>query len=236
MHFLSSHIMDPMLYVIVAALCSIRRLFHNHRGVASEIWTAVVRADPPKGPASALARHLNKVSWHPAPGGLVTLPSGHQLRLTEQSTTEIRDACRAAWSYHVHSQIGHRKGVTGTPFDEYTAKKLFSRLSPREQRLLSLNITGGFQLLQLNQFGITRSLPSVLSVDSPIHTCIAFWNVHILPMLESTILRQFAFSSSVHTLHGFRFQPFILNSENTTFYELAGRVPSWIRSTNPPNR
>lgn len=145
MQYLSDRIMDPMLYVIVSGLCAIRRLYHYNPQLADEMWNEVLAQATPRGPASALAHYLRKVQWTPDEGGKVTMPSGHQLNLSLQPTCEIRHICRLAWSQHVHVQICHRKGVTAMPFDAYTHLKVFTKLTAREQKILSLNVTGGFQ-------------------------------------------------------------------------------------------
>ena len=145
MLFLTDRIMDPLLYVIVTGLCAIRRLFHTHSPLAHQLWDEVLLAKPPRGPCSTMTAYLSKLSWIPSPGGLIDLPSGHQLCLQSQSTSEIRMQCRLAWAFYVHSNVRHRKGITPVPGDVYTQIKIMKQLSTREQKLVALNITGGYQ-------------------------------------------------------------------------------------------
>lgn len=145
MQYISDKVMDPQLYVIVSGLCAICRLYHHHPSLAGEFWHKVLEEATPRGPASALAAYLRKLNWTPEENGVIFIPSGHQICLTHQPTREIMMVCRLAWSHYVHQQVCHRKGVTAAPFDVYTHLKLFQKLTPREQQLLSLNITGGYQ-------------------------------------------------------------------------------------------
>ena len=145
MLFLTDRIMDPLLYVIVTGLCAIRRLFHTHSPLAHQLWDEVLLAKPPRGPCSAMAAYLSKLSWIPSPGGLIDLPSGHRLCLQPQSTSEIRMQCRLAWAFYVHLNVRRRKGITPVPGDVYTQIKIMKQLSTREQKLVALNITGGYQ-------------------------------------------------------------------------------------------
>ena len=145
LQYLSAKVMDPLLYAIVSGLCAIRRLFHHHPHMAREFWNEVLVEAPPRGPASAMAAYLKKVERIASANGVITMPSGHQICISNQPTKDIRQICRLAWSHFVHQQICHRKGVTAAPFDVYTHLKVFSKLTTREQKLISLNITGGYQ-------------------------------------------------------------------------------------------
>ena len=85
-----------LYYVIATALCSIRRMFYYHPQLTHEIWERVCSDPPAYGPCGALSRYLAKVQWLPQPGGVVQMPSGHQISLQLQSTREIRLILRQA--------------------------------------------------------------------------------------------------------------------------------------------
>lgn len=145
LHMLCDRVEDPLLYVIATALCSFRRLFHYHPHLMQEIWDCVCSDSIGYGPCGALSQYLAKVQWIPKPGGVVQMPSGHQIFLRIQSTKEIRIQLRQAWSFYVFQQVQHRKGVTLQSFDSYTQHKVLRTVSDATLRLIALNLTGGFQ-------------------------------------------------------------------------------------------
>lgn len=111
LHYLSDRVMDPLLYVVVTGLCSIRRLFYYHPTLANSMWSEIVSHTSTQGPCGALAGHLQKLHWIPLQGGYIDMPSSHQLCLPNQSTKEIRLICRHAWATFVFSQVSHRKDI-----------------------------------------------------------------------------------------------------------------------------
>ena len=177
--------MDPLLYVVVTGICAIRQLFHTNPGLVHEIWSEVLLFNTPRGPCSALAGYLRKLNWIPSAGGLIDTPCGNQLNLQIQSTGEIRHISRLAWSPYVHTQVSHRKGITAMPGDAYTQIKTMNQLSCREQQVIALNITGGYQTA-----AVKANLLNVSTVDNPILTTIGCYIVQILPMFELSMTRQ----------------------------------------------
>ena len=145
MQVLTDRVMDPLLYVVVSGLYAIRRLFYTNFPLAQNLWGEILKAQSPRGPCSAMAAYLAKIHWVPGVDGLIDLPDGNQLNLRAHSTQEIRSMCRIAWSHYVHHQVGHRKGITAMPCDAYTQIKILKQLTIREQKLVALNLTGGYQ-------------------------------------------------------------------------------------------
>lgn len=81
LQYLSDKVMDPLLYVIVTGLCTIRRLFYYHGTLAQTMWSDVIANTTSQGPCGALAGYLSKVFWTPHPDGCVDMPSGHRVCL-----------------------------------------------------------------------------------------------------------------------------------------------------------
>lgn len=90
LHYLSDRVMDPLLYVVVTGLRSIRKLFYYHPTLANSMWSEIVSSTSTQGPCGALTRYLQQLHWIPLQGGYIDMPSGHQLCLLNQSTKEIR--------------------------------------------------------------------------------------------------------------------------------------------------
>lgn len=82
-----------------------------------------------------MAAYLRKLDWTPSVDGVITMPSGHQICLSNQPTKDIDEF--VVW----HGPILCASRLA-------TARALLPRHSKptaREQKLLSLNITGGYQ-------------------------------------------------------------------------------------------
>lgn len=74
LHFLTDRVSDPLLYVILTAACSFRRLFFYHNVLAQDMWSSILTSSSAKGPCGALAAYLRKVNWIPLPGGSIETP------------------------------------------------------------------------------------------------------------------------------------------------------------------
>ena len=91
LHFLTDRVSDKLLYVILTALCSFRRLFFYHYDLAQDMWSSVMTSSSVTG-CGALAAYLRKVNWVPLPDGLIETPCGYRVDLQVQSTLLLRSA------------------------------------------------------------------------------------------------------------------------------------------------
>lgn len=66
------------------------------------------------------------------------------------------------------------------PGNSYTQIKIMNQLSAREQKLISLNVTGGYQTAAVKAIWDNTQTLECEHCGQPIHTCIAFCIVRLL--------------------------------------------------------
>lgn len=146
LHYLSSRIQDPMLYVVSDILTTLRRLFVYHPCLAQRFVTAVRHFNGQVcGPATALASYLCRLGWELTPNATLIGPGGLRIGIQCSTSKTIKKELRIAWDWHCHNEIAHRKGVTPLPFDSWTANKILRQFSDKQRRILALSLTAGWQ-------------------------------------------------------------------------------------------
>lgn len=146
LHYLSSRIQDPMLYVVSDLLTTLRRLFVYHPSLAQRFVHAVCHFNGQvHGPATALASYLHRLGWEMTTNATLLGPGGLRLGLQSTTSKTIKKELRIAWDWHCHNEIVHRKGVTPLPFDSWTTNRILSRFTDRQRRILALTLTAGWQ-------------------------------------------------------------------------------------------
>eukprot|EP00435_Cladocopium_sp_Y103_P051857 s137_g16.t1 len=144
---LSRYLEDPMLYTILVAMRSIRRLFAIDSARAKKIIEAVAsfQATVAYGPASSLCKYLRKIhAWVDDEANVCT-GDGKICNLAVNSCKEIKLAMTHFWVRVVFADFVQRKGAPIYPMDVNLQWSVYSKLSDVEQKLIALNITGGFQ-------------------------------------------------------------------------------------------
>ena len=138
---------DPLLYTLCQVFCSFRRLVDINSVCAIEFWNFAkqFRGRAAYGPAGALTKYATKCGWSLLDNGKLNGPGGNKIDLFVHSPNEIKDICTDAWSYFVYDNIKHRKGITSAPIDVALTAKMVQTLSPTEQAIIAMNISGGFQ-------------------------------------------------------------------------------------------
>jgi hypothetical protein len=144
---LSKHLMDPLLFVIVVALRSLRRLCALNDHIA---WLFVELASSYEakwayGPASALSNYLAKIGLWITSEAQVHSNDGIVCDVTKQSCLEIKHCLSAYWYKAAFSYFIHRKGSPTEEININLQRRVFAKLTSREQKLIALNVTGGFQ-------------------------------------------------------------------------------------------
>ena len=146
-HAFSPQLQDPLLYVISTALTFLRRLFHSNPSLAQDYLQAVINhTGPAVGPAGALARYLTLVGWSLTADGRLTLDGYLSVSIRHDALKQIRQTLRQAWTYYLHRQICHRKGVPSIPFDFKILSRVLRSMSRTDIRQVAYNLTAGYQV------------------------------------------------------------------------------------------
>ena len=138
---------DPLLFVIIQLVRSIRRLYAYFPDLAREMVNFSVGFQGPValGPASALKKYLEKIQWKINSDGTMVGPAGFQANVFLNSPKELKTIFRQAWSYVVFAEVQHRKCISEYNINHRLTCKVFRAFPPSEQVILALNVTGGFQ-------------------------------------------------------------------------------------------
>lgn len=146
LHYLSSRIQDPMLYVVSDLLTTLRRLFVYRPHLAHRFAHAIRQFNGQvHGPATALASYLRRLGWEMTVNATLLGPGGLRLSLPHTTSKAIKKELRIAWDWQCHNEIAHRKGVTHLPFDSWTTNKILRQFTDRQRRILALTLTAGWQ-------------------------------------------------------------------------------------------
>ena len=144
---LSKHIQDPLLYVVTVALRSVRRLFAIQKPLAHDFVKRTESFDAcvTYGPASSLSKYLEKMGLWMTKEALVCSEDGLVCDVQFSSGKEIKLAMSRYWSKFVFSEVIDRKGIPNDEVNVSVQLSVFSSLTDAEQKLIALNVTGGFQ-------------------------------------------------------------------------------------------
>ena len=116
-------------------MCRPTTFSYQHR--ANTLWTEVLKALPPRGPCNVvhwLPTWLNCDGHHSWVGWLICL-------VDTKLILPVHMTRRLAWSHYVHGQVCHHKGIAAMPVATCTQINIFTQLTDREQKLISLYIT-----------------------------------------------------------------------------------------------
>jgi len=144
---LSTSLQDPLLYTICQLLRAIRRCAHFHPECAKAICdlAETYNGKTVYGPSGALSRYLAKIGWKFKTSSIIIGPGGNEIHLFVHSPKEIQAILNDSWNTFVHNQIQHRKGILESGIDLKTTARVLKSFSPVEQKILALNMVGGYQ-------------------------------------------------------------------------------------------
>ena len=144
---LSNDLDDPLLFVIIQIVRSIRRLSAYFPQLARDIvsFSTEFQGSVAYGPASALKKYLEKICWKLNTDGSMIGPAGFRAHLFLNSPKELKRIFRQAWGYVVMNEVQHRKGISEQLINHRLTCKVFQTFPPSEQVILALNVTAVFQ-------------------------------------------------------------------------------------------
>ena len=144
---LSQRLLDPLLYVILSILRSIRRLMTICQDEAMSIVRLACQFDGtrPFGPASTLKRYLSILGWQIHPDASLSGPEHFGVSLMDDSCDRICKVFRQAWPHFLITNLNRKGTGDFIPHHSLTAR-VFASFPPEEQRLLIRNAVGGFQI------------------------------------------------------------------------------------------
>ena len=144
---LSKHLLDPLLHVIIVGLRSVRRLFAIRPDVAGPFvrLASSFEAKWSYGPASTLCIYLAKIGLWITSDACVTSNDGMLCDLTVTSCRALKVSMVNYWHKIAFPWFVQRKGSPEALVNLNLQIDVFSRLSECEQKLIALNIAGGFQ-------------------------------------------------------------------------------------------
>ncbi|CAE7355188.1 unnamed protein product [Symbiodinium sp. CCMP2592] len=147
---LTSAVLDPAVYLLVQALCALRRLLrvlpdYGQKWLNLTCDTAV-HSRRACGPATSLAKQLRAQGWVLRADGVLKGAGHWHLCLFHSTPKQIRTACQAAWNETIHERVGHRNGLhqARCPCPKLMTRVL--RKFPEGAQLhLAHSVVGGFQ-------------------------------------------------------------------------------------------
>eukprot|EP00435_Cladocopium_sp_Y103_P050765 s2212_g15.t1 len=143
---LSRFLRDPLLFVILNALRSLKRLMTICRDTALSIIKAAVSfvGSKPFGPASSLKRYLEAIGWTIHSDASLVGPEHFRLNLLTDSTSKICHTFYMAWPYFLVQNLSRKGTGDFVPHHNITSK-VMALFSPSDQSILVRNLVGGFQ-------------------------------------------------------------------------------------------
>ena len=104
---------DPLLFVIIQSLRSIRRIYSLNPQLAKDIYDfgKSFQGRTPFGPCGSLKKYLHKIGWSMNDHGYLVGPKGLSCHLFSASSQELTHIFRDGWAYHCYDLLKHRKGV-----------------------------------------------------------------------------------------------------------------------------
>ena len=144
---LSKYYQDPQLTVILSALKTFHRLWFRDRHLACKAFRlgASSSSKNPFGPATTLVKYLSSLDLSLVEDGSVWY---HEKFLFHIGKTSQKDFCRIIqqyWDIFVTQQVQHRRGLSNHLFDFTLTQRVFEALDPKHQKLIRMNMVGGFQ-------------------------------------------------------------------------------------------
>ena len=116
---LTTSVVDPEVYLLSAALCSLSRLLPVRPDVGA-VWlqsTVQCQVDHCRaiGPATSLAMALRRNGWVLYANGVGKGPGHTVFDLCTGAAAKIRAAVRAAWGHELPTRVQHRNGMLQCP-------------------------------------------------------------------------------------------------------------------------
>ncbi|CAE7432363.1 lrrc6, partial [Symbiodinium sp. KB8] len=116
---LTTSVVDPEVYLLSAALCSLSRLLQVRPDVGA-VWlqsTVQCQVDHCRaiGPATSLAMALRRNGWVLYANGVGKGPGHTVFDLCTGAAAKIRAAVRAAWGHELPTRVQHRNGMLQCP-------------------------------------------------------------------------------------------------------------------------
>ena len=135
-----------LLYVVVQALRTIRRLVTYNKDMAEDIIKSVVafQGDYSIGPASSLKIYLTRIGWELHDDGSLMGPDGLVTNIVHASSKELCRDLKLGWQRYICQNIANRIGAPPS-INMHMNQKVYQSLKPAERSAIALNIVGGFQ-------------------------------------------------------------------------------------------
>ena len=142
----SKRLLDPLLFVLLSILRSLRRLMSLSKDDAMSIVHLACQFDGarPFGPGSTLKKYLSIIGWQIHPDASLTGPENFRINLMDDSSSRICSLFKQAWPLFLVSNLSRKGTGDFIPHHSLTSEVL-SKFPSEEQALLVRNIVGGFQ-------------------------------------------------------------------------------------------
>ena len=99
----------------------------------------------PFGPATTFAKYLDIVQWSIDLDGTLELYFDIQVNILHDSSKKIKQVVSRAFHEFVFQQDDHGRGIPSARVDVELFHKVFAKFSDADQRILLLNLVGGYQ-------------------------------------------------------------------------------------------
>ena len=144
---LSSHLMDPFLYVLCNMARLIRRLHTRDPALATKFLSmaCLFQGIKPFGPASSFQRYCQIVNWKLMNDGTLMCSDTLSCHLFNDPLSSILKTMKLAWSSVLIDNLD-RKGVGDYIPNLEINHKVFQAFSDDDQKLLSFYFLGSFQV------------------------------------------------------------------------------------------
>ena len=144
---LSKYYQDPQLTVILSALKNFHRLWFRERSVALKAFRVAASATCkfPYGPATTLVKYLSLLDLSLVEDGSVWFHNKFLFHIGLTSHKDFSRIIKQHWELFVTQQVQHRRGLSDHLFDFTLTQRVFEALDPKHQKLIRMNIVGGFQ-------------------------------------------------------------------------------------------
>ena len=144
---LSKFYTDPQLLAILTALQNFHRLWFRDKVKAQNAFqlasTSVFKQ--PFGPSTTLKQYLSLLDLSLKEDGQVWALDKCLFHIGLNSFKEISRVVKQQWHLFVTQQVQHRRGLGGLKFDFSLTQRVFEALDPKHQKLIRMNMVGGFQ-------------------------------------------------------------------------------------------
>eukprot|EP00438_Fugacium_kawagutii_P021779 Skav205465 [mRNA] locus=scaffold4885:270761:274054:+ [translate_table: standard] len=145
---LSKTLQDPLLFVLVSAIRVLRRMMTFQPDLVRSILSRAIAFNGKTtfGPATSLKRYLKTCHLDVCSEG--NIKNGHKIicNVFTSSCKQISVALRLHWDSHILQTQVQRKGIDPNQmYNLQLTRKLFTALSTTQQKLITLNMIGGYQ-------------------------------------------------------------------------------------------